>query len=251
MVSALALTFLLQSADCSAGAEAFRQGNLAQAQQLVGAALALRSTAYCEKVMGVVYAARKDYRAAEGHFAKACALDRRELDACYFWSRALYSLDRFEESLLALQKAEGASQEWKIRTGRGQAYDALNRPEAESELRKAVAAKQQDPRPPGEVDPLLALTALLYRQGDAAQVLTLLRAARGYGHLAAYHYQLGKASLAEGDLAGAEQSLLAAVERQPRYPEAHGLLSRLYDRLGKSELARRHQALATAADPLP
>jgi tetratricopeptide (TPR) repeat protein len=196
--------------------------------------------------MGVLYAATKQYREAEPHFAKACALDSREVDACYFWSRALYSLDRFEESLKALEKAEGASLEWKLRTGRGQAFDALNMPEAEAELRKAVDAKKKDPRPPGEVDPLLALTALLYRQGKASEVVSLLRSASGYERIAPYHYQLGKAQLSDGDLEGAERALLTAISLQAQYPEAHGLLSRLYDRQNKPELAARHKAFAKA-----
>lgn len=244
MVSAVVLALFLQAPGCADGADAFRQGNLGRAKELVAASLKLRSTAYCEKVMGVLYAAEKQYREAEPHFAKACALDSREVDACYFWSRALYSLDRFEDSLRALEKAEGASLEWKIRTGRGQAFDALNRPGAESELRKAVEAKKKDGRPPGEVDPLLALTSLLYRQGKANEVVKLLQAATGYEGLASYRYQLGKALLSEGNLQAAERELLAAISLQANYPEAHGLLSRLYDRLGKPKLAEQHKALA-------
>jgi tetratricopeptide (TPR) repeat protein len=244
MWSALSLALFLQVQDCASGADAFRRGDLPQARELVAAALRTQSTAYCEKVMGAVYAAAKQYRLAETHFAKACALDSREVDACYFWSRALYSLDRFDDSLHALEKAEGASQAWKILTARGQAYDALNRPEAETELRKAVAAKKNDPRPPGELDPLLALTALLYRQGKAAEVVSLLRGATAYAGLAPYQYQLGKALLSENELRGAEEALQAAVALQPQYPEAHGLLSRLYDRLGNAEAAARHKALA-------
>lgn len=246
MVSAITLALFLQPSGCADGAEAFRRGDLVKAHDLVSAALKVQSTAYCEKVMGVLFAAAKRYREAEPHFAKACALDSREMDACYFWSRALYSLDRFEESLKALEKAEAASLEWKVRTGRGQAYDALNRPDAELELRKAIEAKKKDPRPPGEVDPLLALTALLYRQGKAGEVVSLLKAASGYEKLAPYHYQLGKALLSEGNLESAEEALLAAIALQPQYPEAHGLLSRLYDRQSKPELAAKHKELAKA-----
>lgn len=245
-MSAITLALFLQASGCAEGAEAFRRGELAKAQTLVSAALSVQSTAYCEKVMGVLYAATKKYRDAEPHFAKACGLDSREVDACYFWSRALYALDRFEDSLKALEKAEVASLEWKVRTGRGQAYDALNRPEAEAELRRALEAKKKDPRPPGEVDPLLALTALLYRQGKAGEVVSLLRSASGYERIAPYHYQLGKALLSEGDLQSAERSLLAAIGLQPHYPEAHGLLSRLYDRQAKAELAAKHKELAKA-----
>jgi tetratricopeptide (TPR) repeat protein len=244
MWSVIGLALFLQAPDCAPGADAFRRGDLLQARELVASSLRVRSTAYCEKVMGAVYAAAKEYRLAETHFAKACALDAREADACYFWSRALYSLDRFDDSLRALENAEGASQPWKIFTARGQAYDALNSPEAESELRKAIAAKKKDPRPPGEVDPLLALSALLYRQGRPAEVVALLRGATAYANLAPYQYQLGKALLSENDLSGAEEALRSAITLQPRYPEAHGLLSRLYDRLGKKDAASRHKALA-------
>jgi tetratricopeptide (TPR) repeat protein len=242
----LALALLAQAGHCEAGAELFRKGDWAGAQRQVRAALEQRSTPYCEKVMGVLYAAAQEYRKAEPHFAKACAEAPQEIDACYFWARALYSLDRFEESLRALERAEGATLEWKLRTARGQAWDALGNEGAEGELRRAMEAKKKDPRPPGEVDPLLALGSFLYRQGRGTEALTLLENATGYERVAPYHYQLGKALLSEGQLERAVQALLRAVELQPAYPEAHGLLSRAYERLDLPERARAHKARAQA-----
>ncbi len=245
MLGVLVLGFWLQAPACGEGAELFRKGDLAGAKAAVEKALARGSTAYCEKVMGVIYSAAEEYRAAEPHFRKACELDAKEIDACYFWSRSLYSLDRFEESLRALDKSWGATMEWKIRTGKGQALDALGRAEAEEELRRGMEARKKDARPAGEVDPLLALGSFLYRQGRAEEALVLLSGAtKDYQALAGYQYQLGRAWLAVEEWEKGAAALEEALRRNPKQREAHGLLSRAYFRMGREELGRRHARLA-------
>jgi tetratricopeptide (TPR) repeat protein len=241
VLGSLLLGFWLQAPACADGADLFRKGDLAGARVAVTRALAKGSTAYCEKVMGVIDSAAEEYRLAEPHFRKACELDAKEIDACYFWSRTLYSLDRFEESLEALEKSWGATLEWKIRTGRGQALDALGRAEAEDELRKGIAARKKDARPAGEVDPLLALGSFLYRQGRTREALELLRRAESeYARLAPYQYQLGRALLGEGDWKEAIPALEEAVRLRPGYREAHGLLSRAYFLQGQTALGEVH-----------
>jgi tetratricopeptide (TPR) repeat protein len=198
-------------------------------------------TPFCHKLAGVEFAKRGDYRQAEPHFQRACAQDPQEPDACYFQARALYALDRFQESLEVLSKRARTTVLWKHEAAIGQALDALNQPLAETHLRRALKLRSQDPSPPTELDPLLALSAFLYRQGRAVDSLKLLESAPNeFQSLATYCYQLGRAHLAAQNPDRALSFLTRATQIQPRYSEAHGLLSRAYFQLGNEKLAAHH-----------
>jgi tetratricopeptide (TPR) repeat protein len=201
--------------------------------------------ASCHKLAGIELAKVGNYRDAEPHFAKACAEDARELDACYFHARALYALDRFAESLRVLEKRANTSSEWKRETAIGQALDALNEAKAEEHLRRALKLREGDKAAPSELDPLLALGAFLYREGRAGEALQLLeQSAKGYERLAGFQYQLGRALLRAERTAEAIAALKAAVASRPNYAEAHGLLSRAYHAIGKPNEGAQHANLA-------
>lgn len=239
---ALALLFAQQN-DCSAAADAFRRGDLVAARTLLSPAPP--QTPFCLKLSGLIYAATGDYRSSLAPFASACRLNRNEPDACYYWARALYSLDRFEDSLAALS-SPSAAKPWKLLTARGQALDALGRPAAEADLRRALSLRQQDPSPLTEPDPLLALAAFLYRQGRAPEALTLLNTApTPYRQIPAFHYQTGRALAQAQRWPDAAESLKNAISLDPNYSEAHGLLSRVYYRLNQPDLAAHHARRAT------
>ena len=57
------------------------------------------------KALGVVYAAQGDYARAEEPFHRACLLNARLPDACLYFGRALYLLDRFEQAVNVLRTA--------------------------------------------------------------------------------------------------------------------------------------------------
>ena len=201
--------------------------------------------AHCEKARGVSLASAGDYRAAIPHFAEACRLNAREPDACYYWGRALYSSDRFEEALRALDLAR-VSPDWKVSTARGQCLDALGRPEAEAELKRALARRLKLDTPVTEPDPLLALGSFLYRQGRGDEALKLLKnASTQYLRVASYHYQLGRALSQQELWQESADALLKAISLEPGYSEAHALLSRAYYRLGKAALGAEHALKAT------
>ena len=239
MFTLLTLALFFQASACQQGVALLERGNPAAARRLLEPVWKQEG---CAKTMGVALAALGDYRAAEEPFAAACRKNPAERDACYYWARTLYALDRFDDSLKALaQAASGATKLWVMGTARGQALDALGRREAEPELGKALAQRRLDPAPVTEPDPLLSLALFLYRQGRGGEALTLLRTAPpAYQQIAAYHYQLGRA-LAQGERwEEAAAALRAAVLARPEYPEAHGLLSRCYYRLGNNELGAAH-----------
>jgi len=210
---------------------------------LISLAILMQSAicdAHCEKARGVALASSGDYRSAILHFAEACRLNAREQDACYYWGRALYSSDRFEEALKALDLAI-ASPDWKVATARGQCLDALGRPEAEGELKSALSKRLKLDAPVTEPDPLLALGSFLYRQGRGGEALKLLKeASPQYRRVASYHYQLGRALAQHERWEESAESLRLAISVDPAYSEAHALLSRTYYRLGKSTLGAEH-----------
>lgn len=247
---ALTLVWLFlawQPTACRDGVGLFEKGRLDESARALAAATAANpASAYCAKALGAVLAAAGGYREAIGPLARACELDPAEPDACYYWARALYSLDKFDDSLAALARSKpGASKSWKLGTARGQALDALGRNEAEAVLRAAVLERARDTAPVHEPDPLLALGAFLYREGRAPEALALLKSAPpAYAKLAPFHYQMGRALAQSGHAAEAAEALAKAVALRPQYVEAHGLLSRCYYQLGQAALGARHAELA-------
>ena len=201
--------------------------------------------ASCFKSQGIALAAGGNYRAAIQPFEHACKANPAEPDACYYWARALYTSDRFEDALNALAQAhKNATPAWRIATARGQALDALSRPEAEAELKRGLSLFPGQPL--REPNPLLALTNFLYRQGRPTEALKLLHSAPApYQSLATYHYQLGRALANQQQWPAAAEALRKAVALDPNLSDAHGLLSRAYYRLGNNELGAAHSRLAT------
>jgi len=245
MVAMLAMAMYLAQGPCEAEAALFQRGEMAEARRrLDGMRL---DGAHCLKLSGIVYAAMGDYRRAVGPFEKACSLDSREPDACYYWARALYANDRYEESLAAIDRAAAqATAEWKLNTARGQCLDALGRPAAERVLRQAMEQKLSLAGKVSEPDPLLALAAYLNRQGRKQEVLKLLLGApQSYQSIAVYHYQLGRVLSQEQRWEEAVDALAGAVGLDPHHAEAHGLLSRAYYRLGNERLGAEHARQAT------
>ncbi len=234
------MALLLLLSTCEQGADLFRQGQWEPARQHLEAAVQNKPDAFCWKSLGVVYAALGDTRRAEPPFAKACRMNPKEPDACYFWARSLYALDRFADSLTALDR-DPTPPSARSLTARGQALDALGRPDAEAAFRQALKFSDT----PAEPDPRLGLAAFLTRQGRIPEALSLLRSAPpAYQQLAAYHYQLGRALAQQEQWAAAAEALRNAVSLKPAYPEAHGLLSRVYYRLGDTTQGARHSTLA-------
>ena len=233
------IALFLLAASCDEGVALFRQGKLEAALQLLVKA---PPTAFCAKSLGIVYAALGDYRRAEPPLGSSCRMNPKEPDACYYWARALYALDRFAESLAALDRGPSS---WRVATARGQALDALGRPAAEPVLRAALQLRQRDPAPIAEPDPLLALGHFLYREGRVDEVLGLLQSAPPpYQRIPSFHYLLGRAHAQQEHWPRAAVALRQAVALDPHLAEAHGLLSRVYFRLGNAELAGQHSRLA-------
>ncbi|MBK5290563.1 MAG: tetratricopeptide repeat protein [Acidobacteriia bacterium] len=225
------------------GVAEFKAGRLDQAADYFMKATQLDpKLASAWKALGVVHAARGANDLAREPFEKACALDRKEPDACYYRARNLYLLNRFEESRIAyllLLRQEGATS--RIRNGLGLSLEALGHSqEAEREYRAAVES-----RPTGHVNehPLINLGVLLGRQGRTTEAVTCLREAVGRVPASARaHFEFGRALQETGGNPEAAAELEKAITIEPSRWAAHVLLGKIYLRMGREEEGRRHLA---------
>jgi enediyne biosynthesis protein E4 len=136
LTAAPGLTNLLQQ-----GQNAFRAKDWPAAERSFTQAVRTQPrSALANKWLGMTYAAQEKYLQAEPPFRKACELDPREPDVCYYWGRALFTLSRFEAALRAFEKDV---RPWRGKTllGMALALEALNRDgEAEKFYREAIRA---------------------------------------------------------------------------------------------------------------
>jgi len=217
------------------GVALIEKGQFEAAIPLLTRAVAARANdARVHKALGVAHAARGEYDLAEPAFARACHLDSKLQDACYYQGRALYALNRFEPSIDALRKAAAG---WRVSLGIAQALEALGRAsEAEPEFRKALAmCRDVDPQPG------VAWGQFLIRQGRQGEALAPLEAVlTRFPKSAEAHTHLGRVWLDRGDHAAAITHLKQAVASDPRSAQAHLLLAKAYVLAGRPADAQPH-----------
>jgi tetratricopeptide (TPR) repeat protein len=185
------------------------------------------------KALGVAHAARGEYDAAEPAFAKACGLNPQLPDACYYYGRALYALNRFDASLDALRRAPAG---WRVSLGIAQALEALGRNESEAEFRKALAAcRDADPQPG------VAFAQFLIRQGRQTEAVAPLETVlKRFPRSAEAHTHLGRLLLDRGDHSAAIDHLRQAVAIDEKSAQAHLLLANAYVQAGRQQDAKPH-----------
>lgn len=224
------------------GVEHFQAGRFDAAAQAFFEAVRLDvKRADSWRLLGACQAARGQFELAEVPFRKACELDPKDPNNCYYLGRNYYALSRFEQALAAFDlalKARGRT--WRVHQGAGLALEALGRnEEAEKRLREAVRMLGNDP--PGATDPRVDLGAFLVRAGRAAEALPFLeKAAAEKGAQGRAYFELGSA-LSEVDRnQEAAEKLRKAVQMDPSNWPAHLLLGKVCFRLGLAEEGRRH-----------
>jgi tetratricopeptide (TPR) repeat protein len=222
-------------------AELYRQGMRLMGQQQPQAAIALfqrslqlrPNDAGTWATLGVAYSSLGDYQHAEEPFHKACLLKPLLPDACLYFGRTLYLLDRFEPALDVLHRAEGNDpQNAQIRRVEALCLAALGRAsEAEAAFREAVrlgnGAAAAD-------DPAIDYAVFLFHQGRAEQALGPLESAiKQHADVARAQLELGCVLLALDRLEEAAKHLERAVALDPGSQRAHLLLGKVYLRMGK------------------
>jgi len=218
------------------GVDLYQKGRADEARVHLKRAVEQEPSARHWKALGVLEASVRQYAEAEPALREACRLDPKEQDACYYWGRALYALDRFQASLAALEQALAIDrQPGRAHLGMAQALEALGRAaEAERQFRRAV---ELGAGASADLDPRLHFGIFLYRQGRTEEAIGRLRSARPSART---HYNLGRALFQQGRLDEAERQLRDAIRLDPAYAEAHLQLAGLYRRLGRVEDAERH-----------
>lgn len=225
-----------QSSAYEEGVARFERGDVAGAVPLLArAAKEHPDDAQYWKALGVAYAAQRLYREAEEPLRKACGLDPKLEDACYFYARDLYAMERFEESLRALDRADRES--WKVELAAGEALEALERAaEAEKALRHAVELAHGNDARPG-----VRLGQFLIHQGRAAEAMPVLKeVVTRFPNDAEAQTDLGRALLETDHAVDAIMHLERAVTLAPESAQAHLLLAKAYVRGGRAAEAQAH-----------
>ncbi len=230
---------------CQSGSRRFSEGKLDDAAALLERAVQQGADARCWKALGVVYAAQGKYDAAERPFHAACESEPRLPDACLYYGRTLYLLNRFNAALKTLRTVPAGSGSI-VETHRLTAlsFEGLGRTaDAETEYRGAIRLAGFPAGGPtaANEDPGIDYGVFLFRQGRTEISIAPLEAAlQRHPNSSRAELELGRslAALDRLDLAAAH--LEKAVALEPDSSRAHLLLGRVYQRLGKADAAAEH-----------
>jgi tetratricopeptide (TPR) repeat protein len=175
-----------------------------------------------------VCAAREQWDRAQGFYATAQRLDKRDPETWYFSGRAFYDANRFEQAIAAFEQAlrVGAEQS-RVYENLGLAQDALGQFDAaEKSFRKAVDLAGAAWRP------YLAYGAFLFRHGRPTESLGTLRQALALAPAAVdVRFELARVLYHENSLEEAAQVLEPA--RPSNECRVHNLLARICSASGK------------------
>src|SRR5258708_6504167 len=80
------------------GLDAFSRRDFAVAERAFAGLVRQRPSAQAWKLLGMTYIAQEKYNQAEEPCRRACQLDPREENACYYLGRVNYTLSRLPES---------------------------------------------------------------------------------------------------------------------------------------------------------
>jgi superkiller protein 3 len=228
--------------------ELFRQGaRLFDERQLDAAIAAFQRSVELQpeyapawKALGVVYASRGDYERAETPFRNACERKPSLSDACLYYGRTLYLLNRFQAAIpvlhRTLQQEPRNAEAYRLLA---LSLEALGRAaDAGDAFREAVRWNRVSS--PDE-DPGIDYGVFLTRQGHPEQAIDPLEAAlKRHPDAARGHLELGCTLLELDRLTDAAGHLEKSIALNPGAARAHLLLGKVYLRLGRTEAAEEH-----------
>ena len=211
VIGAVLAAFSLEKNALQRGLEAFERRDLPAAErEFAKAASEQPNNARAWKLLGMAYIAEEKYEPAEEPCRKACELDPREENACYYLGRVNYTLGRFDRSLGAYGKALAAGGDrGRALLGLGLTYEAMSRPpDAERYFKQAIEA--------GERRAKVDYGLFLFKQGRGEESLKILREA-GAGaeadnvEKALRHAKISRPAAAPGGAVSFESSPLEMV----------------------------------------
>jgi Flp pilus assembly protein TadD len=192
------------------------------------------------KAIGVILASRGDYESAQTAFRNACERQPSLPDACLYYGRTLYLLNRFQPAIDVLRRTTQAE------TRNAEAFRLLGLSlEGAGDTVAAGDVFRQALRLPvrgsADEDPGIDYGVYLFRQGRAEQALAPLEdALKRHPNAGRAHLELGCVLLALDRVDDAASHLERAVALDPASARAHLLLGKAYLRLGKAEAAEEH-----------
>ncbi len=191
------------------------------------------------KALGVVFASRGDFDRAETPFRNACERQPSLPDACLYYGRTLYLLNRFQPAIAVLRRVLAARDGAEVHRLLALSLEGAGRgAEAEPEFRAAIHLARESS---AEEDPGIDYGVYLFRQGKPEPSLDPLRAALGrHPDSARAHLELGCILLALDRVQDAATHLERSIALDPKSGRAHLLLGKVYLRLGKPDAAEEH-----------
>jgi tetratricopeptide (TPR) repeat protein len=190
------------------------------------------------KALGVVFASLGEIENAATPFRNACEQAPSLEDACLYYGRTLYLLDRFQPAMEVLRRALKTRESGEGHRLLALSLEAEGKPaEAEAEFRSAARLSS---RGPADEDPAIDYGVFLFRQGRVQAAVEPLQTA------VARHPDSSRARLELGCVLLGLDRLQEAVQELERSlairetPRAHMLLGKAYLRMDKPEAAEPH-----------
>ncbi|MDQ2840343.1 MAG: tetratricopeptide repeat protein [Acidobacteriota bacterium] len=203
------------------------------------------SPAMQAKAAGVQATQVRDYSRAAREFGKACNLDPKLVDVCYYQGRALYYTNRFEDALVPLRRSiEIGESSARAHSTIAQCLEALGQPDnAEREHRKAITDD-----PTGQYRVRYAI--FLFRQGRVDEaVAPLTEALKLSPQDFEGNLQMGRILFEQDKFSNALEFLDKALQIRPTSTEAHLLAAKVCQQLGRKAEAEKHLKAAQIPEP--
>ncbi len=197
------------------------------------------------KSAGVQAAQVRDYSRAAQEFGKACRLDPKLADVCYYQGRALYYTNRFEDALVPLRSSvELGESAARAHSTIAQCLEALGQPDnAETEYRKAIADD-----PTGQYRVRYAI--FLFRQGRIDEaVVPLTEALKLSPQDFDANLQMGRVLFEQKEFSNSLAFLDKALQIRPASTEANLLAAKVCQQLGRKAEAEKHLKAAQVPEP--
>ena len=217
----------------------FRQDKPRESLQLFNDAVKLKPpTADDLKIVSLDYVLLHDYTEAARYLEESLKIDPNNVEACYHLGRVRYQLNQFDSAIAAfLQVLALDPTDIKAQDNLGLSYEAKNQVDrALAAYKKAIQLDRASLT--HNAQPYLDLGSLLVKLNRGEEAIPLLEQATEIdANSGKAQYELAKALFNLGRAGGAREPAESAVRLEPADSSYHYLLARIYQRLGKSDLA--------------